>query len=78
MSYNLFAMAHQEADFALGGFLATSLDVKTIDFSAPWTEAPCFFLIPFPTSSENIAAIVKPFDLKVKYSNLKLKLFECY
>jgi len=45
--------------------LASSLDIKTIDFSAPWTETPCLFLIPFPTSSENIAAIVKPFDLTV-------------
>ena len=49
----------------LGGTASTSNRIKIIDFSTPWLETPIGFLIPYPTSNENIAAIVKPFDLTV-------------
>jgi len=61
----------------LGGSASTSIRFKVIDFSTPWFETPIGFLIPYPISNENIAAIVKPFDstvrFKAKFSTLKKK-----
>ena len=61
----------QEADLVLGGILASSIYVGTVDYSATWTDIITSFLIPYPTSSENIEAIVKPFQIEVK-SNKKV------
>ena len=60
-----FFILLKEADLVLGGTASTSNRIKKIDFSTPWLETPIGFLIPYPTSNENIAAIVKPFDLTV-------------
>ena len=59
----------QEADLVLGGILASSIYVGTVDYSANWTDIITSFLIPYPTSSENIEAIVKPFQIEVKSNN---------
>ena len=59
----------QEADLVLGGILASSIYVGTVDYSATWTDIITSFLIPYPTSSENIEAIVKPFQIEVKSNN---------
>ena len=54
----------QEADLVLTGNVASSLYSKYVDYSAVWSTTPLSFLIPYPTSSENIAAVIKPFDFR--------------
>jgi len=57
----------KEADIYVTATVASSFRIKYLDFTIPWLDSPLSFLIPYPTSSENIAAIVKPFDYKVIY-----------
>ena len=64
----------QDADLVLTGLTAQSFNFKTIDYSTPFAQTPLNFLIPYPTSTENLAAIVKPFDFKVKQKHLGLNL----
>ena len=59
----------QEADLVLGGIVASSIYIGTADYSATWADVIISFLIPYPTSSENIGAIVKPFQIEVKSNN---------
>ena len=57
---------------ALCATVASASRIKMFDFPTPWTDESLQLLIEYPTSTENLAAIIKPFDYQVFNSAFKL------
>lgn len=50
---------------ALGGFVYNSVRNRLIEYTQPWIFDNFLLLIPIPTVSQNIEAVIKPFQYQV-------------
>ena len=50
----------------LSGNPAIASRMRIVDFSSAWTDTPAGVLIPYPVPKNNLAAIIKPFEWKVR------------
>ncbi len=57
---------HQQCDLVMGAMGITTSRIVLVDFSTGYLYSSVTFMTPMPDSMNNIAAVVKPFQLPVK------------
>lgn len=73
-------MHYQQCDLVLGGIGITNPRIFLVDLSAGYLFSSVSFVIPMPNSENNIAAVVKPFQIRVKsiFSLVYSNSFRCF
>jgi hypothetical protein len=61
-----FIKYDQECDLVMGAIGMTNTRLPVLDFSQGYYYTGIAFMIPMPGNSNNVAAVVKPFQLPVK------------
>ena len=56
-----------QIDLIVGAFAATEAYTKLGDYTFPWARGSVEALIPYPDTAPNINAIIKPFNLGVRF-----------
>ena len=64
--YFLVHWMHQQCDLVIGAIGITTTRIMLVDLSTGYLYSSVTFMIPMPNSRNNIAAVVKPFQLPVK------------